>query len=179
MSVNISFRNLDPSDAIRDYAMERVSRVKKYIESPFDANVVLSVHKFRHIAEITIISDGFKVNGQEETEDLYSAIDMVMDKIERQITKHRGKMLKHKGTNKTKSVRDTEEVIAPESSEEEGLRIIQTESLYAKPMDVDEAVMQLELSNNDFLVFTNARTQVINVVYRRRDGHYGLIQPTS
>jgi putative sigma-54 modulation protein len=179
MSVNITFRNLDPSDAIRDYAIERVSRVKKYVESPFDANVVLSVHKFRHTAEITITSDGFKVNGQEETEDLYSAIDMVMDKIERQITKHRGKVLKHKVSNKTKSVKYTEEVIAPESSEEEGLRIIQTESLFAKPMDVDEAVMQLELSNNDFLVFTNARTQTINVVYRRRDGHYGLIQPTS
>jgi putative sigma-54 modulation protein len=181
MAVNITFRNLDSSDAIRDYALDRVARVKKYIESPFDANVVLSVEKFRHIAEITISMDGSTINGQEETGDLYSAIDMVMDKIERQIKKHRGKITKRKGGNRNKGVQlqYIEEVIAPESSEEEGVRIIKTESLYAKPMDVEEAVMQLDLSENDFLVFTNSRSQKINVVYRRSDGHYGLIQPLN
>lgn len=179
MAVNITFRNLDSSDAIRDYALDRVSRVKKYVESPFDANVVLSVEKFRHIAEITISFDGSTINGQEETEDLYSAIDKVMDKVERQIKKHRGKLMKRKGANKNKSVPYTEEVIAAESSEEEGVRIVNTESLYAKPMDVEEAVMQLDLSNNDFLVFTNSRSQKINVVYRRKDGNYGLIQPQT
>ena len=179
MAVNISFRGLDPSDAIRSYAMDRVSRVKKYIESSFDANVVLSVEKFRHIAEITIAYDGATATGQEETEDLYSAIDMVMDKIERQIKKQRGKLIKRKGSGKAKveQLPYTEEVIAPEATEEEGVRIIQTEALYAKPMDVEEAVMQLDLSDNDFLVFTNSRTQQINVVYRRKDGNYGLIQP--
>lgn len=179
MSVNITFRNLDSSDAIRDYATERVSRVKKYIESPFDANVVLSVNKFRHTADITIATNGHTINGQEETGDLYSAIDMVMDKIERQVKKHRGKLLNHKPGGKSRSLEYIEEVLMPESTEEEGVRIIKTESFYAKPMDVDEAVMQLELTSNDFLVFTNARTQKINVVYKRKDGHYGLIQPHS
>ena len=93
MSLNVTFRNLDSSDAIREYATGRVTRVKKYIESPFDANIVLSVEKFRHIAEITISFDGATINGQEETGDLYSAIDMVMDKIERQVKKLRLKRI--------------------------------------------------------------------------------------
>ena len=179
MALNITFRNLDSSDAIRNYATDRVSRVKKYLESPFDANVVLSVEKFRHIADVTISFDGSTINGQEETEDLYSAIDMVMDKIERQVKKFRGKQIKRKGSNKARSVQYTEEVIIPESTEDVGVRIISTESLHAKPMDAEEAVMQLDLSNNEFLVFTNARSQKINVVYKRKDGNYGLIQPFS
>ncbi len=181
MAVNISFRNLDSSDAIRDYATDRVSRVKKYIESPFDANIVLSVEKFRHIAEVTISFDGQTINGEEETEDLYSAIDLVMDKIERQVKKHRGKLTNRKGggRQKVEQLAYTEDVLASEGSDEDGVRIVTTESLYAKPMDVEEAVMQLDLSENDFLVFTNARSQKINVVYKRRDGNYGLIQPQN
>jgi putative sigma-54 modulation protein len=179
MALNITFRNLDTSDAIREYAKERVSRVKKYIESPFEANVVLSVEKFRHTAEITISFDGSTVNGQEETEDIYSAIDMVMDKIERQIKKFRGKQIKRKVSVREKALQYGEETIAPEGSDESDARIIETESLFAKPMDPEEAVMQLELSGNEFLVFTNSRSQQINVIYIRKDGNYGLIQPFS
>ncbi len=180
MAVNISFRNLDSSDAIRDYATDRVSRVRKYIESPFDANVVLSVEKFRHIAEITISYNGVTATGEEETGDLYSAIDMVMDKIERQIKKQRGKLIKRKsGKSKIELDEAGEEIITLESTEDESVRVIYTEPLAVKPMDVEEAVMQLELSDDDFLVFTNSRNQQLNVVYKRKDGNFGLIQPRT
>jgi putative sigma-54 modulation protein len=135
------------------------------------------VEKFRHIADVTIMFNGYKINGQEETGDLYSAIDMVMDKIERQVKKYRGKLRKRKSTSKEPSLEYTMNVIAAESDDEEGMRVIETQSEFAKPMDVNEAVMQLDLIDHDFLVFTNSETQQINVIYRRKDGHYGLIQP--
>jgi putative sigma-54 modulation protein len=135
------------------------------------------VEKFRHIADVTIMFNGYKINGQEETGDLYSAIDMVMDKIERQVKKYRGKLRKRKSPSKEPSLEYTMNVIAAESDDEEGMRVIETQSEFAKPMDVNEAVMQLDLIDHDFLVFTNSETQQINVIYRRKDGHYGLIQP--
>ena len=164
MQVNVTFRHVDSSDSIRQYAIDRVNRVNKYIDTSCEANVVLMVEKFRHIADVTIMFNGYKINGQEETGDLYSAIDMVMDKIERQVKKE-------------PSLEYTMNVIAAESDDDEGMRIIETQSEFAKPMDVNEAVMQLELIDHDFLVFTNSETQQINVIYRRKDGHYGLIQP--
>jgi len=177
MQINVTFRHVDPSDSIRQYAVDRVNRVNKYIDTSCEANVVLMVEKFRHIADVTILFNGYKINGQEETGDLYSAIDIVMDKIERQVKKHRGKLRNRKTPQKETSLEYTMNVIAPESDDDEGMRIIETQSEFAKPMDVDEAVMQLELIDHDFLVFTNSQTQQINVIYKRRDGHYGLIQP--
>jgi len=178
MQVNVTFRHVDSSDSLREYAVDRLNRVNKYIDSACEANVVLTVEKFRHIAEVTILFDGYKINGQEETGDLYSAIDMVIDKIERQIKKYRGKIRRRKPNHRITSLGYTMNVLsADDDAEEEGVRVIETQNEYAKPMDVDEAVMQLDLAGQDFLVFTNSQSQQINVIYKRNDGHYGLIQP--
>lgn len=175
MQTQITFRHIEPSAALREYAEEKLSRIKKYLDEPIDAHVVLRVEKFRHIVEVTISVDGQRINGVEETDNMYSAIDMVADKIEGQVRKYKDKVRRWKPGNSDKGF--SAETEAAEGLEEEETQIIRTQQVYAKPMDVDEAMMQLKLSNGEFIVFTDRATNHINVLYRRKDGHYGLIEP--
>jgi putative sigma-54 modulation protein len=175
MQTSVTFKNLDPSDHIKSYVSEKLNRLDKYLYNPADANVVLSVEKFRHIAEINIVGDRLNVNGKEETEDMYSAIDMTLDKIEKQIKKNKEKVREHRsGKGKAKGVLIDDTVSAEEDPEKQVI----IKNINFKPMDTDEAVMQMEIANNNFMVFTNARSGRVNVIYRRKDGHYGLIQPS-
>jgi putative sigma-54 modulation protein len=179
MQINVTFRHTESSAALKEYAEEKMSRIKKYLDEPIEAHVVLRVEKFRHIAEATVSANGQRINGMEETEDMYSSIDMVADKIETQVKRYKDKMRNRKAANSDKTLaaeaRPEEAPSLPEEDEER--RVIMTEQYYAKPMDVDEAVMQLNLSNDDFMVFTNRSTDSFNVLYRRKDGNYGLIEP--
>jgi putative sigma-54 modulation protein len=170
---------MEPSDALKSYAHDKISRIEKYLDSVLEANVVLSVEKFRHIADVTILSDGLKINGQEQTEDMYSAIDMVVDKIERQVKRYRQKIKSKKGSKRTRTREGSLEAEVEEEVRQVDDRpqLIRARQMFAKPMDVDEAVMQLDLSNETFLVFTNSATEKINVLHRREDGNYGLIEP--
>ena len=178
MQVSVTFRKIDASDTLRNYAHEKLYRIKKYVDDPIEAHVVLSVEKFRHIAEVSINANGLRINGQEETGDMYSAIDMVVDKVEAQIKKYREKLKKRKSDGGTKPL--VMNILAGESFEEDRRpEVIKTKQINAKPMDIDEAVMQMDLANSEFLVFTNAKTQNINVIYRRKDGNYGLIEPEN
>ncbi len=180
MQVSVTFRKIDPSDTLRSYAQEKLYRIKKYVEDPIEAHVVLSVEKFRHIAEVSINANGLRLNGQEETGDMYSAIDMMVDKVESQIKKYRHKLKKRKSDGGPKPLVMRMNVLAGESfDEDQEPQIIKTKQINAKPMDIDEAVMQMDLANSEFLVFTNAKTQIINVIYRRKDGNYGLIEPVN
>ena len=180
MQVTVSFKHLDPTDAIRAYAEEKVSKIRKYLDTPVEANVVLSVEKFRHIAEVNLMVNGIAVAASDATEDMYSSIDNVMDKIERQLRRHKERLKKHKPRNAAASTKLAEAVYSAESFESEATpAVIRMENFYAKPMSVDEAVMQLDLLHGEFFVFTNAATSSIGVVYRRKDGNYGLIEPKS
>ncbi len=180
MQINVTFRNIEPSPALKNYAEEKISRVKKYVDEPIEANIVLKVEKFRHIAEATIDANGIRINGVEETEDMYSAIDMVSDKIESQIKKYKDKLRKRKPSAGEKNLEAASEVLEwAEEEEERGPQVVKTEQLHAKPMDLDEAVMQLNLSNGEFLVFTNRHTNRVNVLYKRNDGDFGLIEPVQ
>jgi putative sigma-54 modulation protein len=179
MQISVSFRNLDPSDHLKDYAENRMARFKKYMDEPIEVYLVLSIQKFRHIADVTISANGLKIKAQEETGDLYAAIDMVLDKVEKQVKRHREKIKEHKADGIAKSLGgEKKPEIDKEAEEEEGTQIVKTERIFAKPMDVEEASLQLKLSNSEFLVFTNSKTRLINVLYRRKDGHFGLIEPT-
>ncbi len=176
MQISVTFRRVEPSENLKQYAIDKISRVQKYLDTPAEAHVVLTVEKFRHIADVTINVNGVRINGVEETEDLYSAIDMVVDKLEAQIKKHKNKFRRRKGAaTRGKELETMQGSDFPEDSEPQ---VIKSEKFYAKPMDIDEAVMQLELSDDNFLVFTNARTNNINVIYKRKDGNYGLIEPS-
>ncbi|MBR9982572.1 MAG: ribosome-associated translation inhibitor RaiA [Desulfatitalea sp.] len=174
MQTSVTFKNLDPSDHLKSYISDKLDRFDKYLYSPGEANVVLSVEKFRHIAEVNIIGDRLNIVGKEETEDMYSAIDMVLDKLEKQIKKNKQKVRERRtGKGKAKTAM-TESPVAMEDEDE---RRVMVQNIEYKPMDVDEAVMQMDLVENNFLVFTNARSDRVNVLYRRKDGNYGLIQP--
>jgi putative sigma-54 modulation protein len=176
MKTSVTFKNLDPSETLKSYVTDKLKRFDRLLDNPAEANVVLSVEKFRHIAEINVAGDRLMINGKEETIDMYSAIDMVLDKLEKQIKKSKQKIRKRRPGSKNKNL-----VLEPEFklSEDESEREVKIKNIEYKPMDVEEAVLQMDLLNDNFLVFTNARSDRVNVLYRRKDGHYGLIQPIT
>jgi len=177
MQTSVTFKNLDSSDHLKSYVADKLDRLDKYLDNPAEANVVLTVEKFRHTAEINIAGDRLSIIGKEETNDMYSAIDMALDKLEKQIKKNKQKIRERRTSSKSRNRSMLEEDgILPE---EDGERQIKIMNIEYKPMDVDEAVLQMDLIEDNFLVFTNAKSDQINVLYRRRDGHYGLIQPSS
>lgn len=177
MQTSVTFKNLDPSENLKSYVSEKLDRLDKYLDNPAEANVVLTVEKFRHIAEINVNGDRLNINGKDETNDMYSAIDMALDKLEKQIKKNKQKIRERRsgGNHLTKDI--SEEDTAAFDDDPAGQ--IRIKNIEYKPMDIEEAIMQMDLVNNNFLVFTNARTNHVNVIYRRNDGHYGLIQPNS
>lgn len=180
MQTSVTFKKIDSSEHLKSYVSDKLDRFDRYLDNPAEASVVLSVEKFRHIAEVNITGDRLKINGKEETNDMYSAIDMVLDKLEKQIKKNKEKIRERRSGGKTRA-----KGMAPppadeslEMEDEEEAREIRVEYIEYKPMDVEEAVLQLDLVNDAFLVFTNAKTDQVNVLYRRKDGHHGLIQPS-
>lgn len=177
MEITVTFRHLESTDALRDYAQEKVSRIKKYVGTPAEVAVVLSLEKRRHTAEITLNTDGITINAKEVTEDMYSSIDLAVDKLERQVKKHKEKIKDHKpGAQRERTARYNILSSQPDEQTVRG-RIIKTESVFIKPMSIDEAIMQIDVMNSDFMIFTNAETQKVTVIYRRRDGNLGLIEP--
>jgi putative sigma-54 modulation protein len=179
MQITVTFRHLEPRQALRDYAEEKLERVKKYLRRPIDAHVILSVAKERHLAEITLKADHVTMFAAEETHDLHSAIDFAVAKLEHQAEKLKTRRRNHKGgRNSAGPAEVMTSVLAAEIPEPGGTRdVIRTQRVPAKPMSVEEAVEQLAASRDEFLVFTNASNQMLAVLYRRRDGNYGLIEP--
>jgi putative sigma-54 modulation protein len=176
MQTSVTFKNLDPSDNLKAYICDKLDKLDKYLDNPAEATVVLLIEKFRHIAEVNITGERLSIYGKEETNDMYSAIDMVIDKLDKQIKKNKQKIRKRRINHKEKSISKGQEI---STSEEPTMGQIKIHNIEYKPMDIDEAVMQMDLVNDNFLVFTNSRSDKINVLYRRKDGNYGLIQPIS
>ena len=167
MQVMVTFRHVEPSDGLRDYAEEKVQRIHKYLRRPIEAHVILAVVKHRHIAEVQVTANRLNITATEETDDLYSAIDLAVSKLERQVKKHVGKFKIHKGNN----------TAPPAAQRNRSAERLRTQRVAVKPMSVDEALLQLKLLNNDFLLFKNAANETLSVIYRRKDGNYGLIEP--
>ncbi len=179
MQLSVTFRHMEPSEALKGYVQERTARLTKYIDKPLESQVILTVEKFRQIADVVINANGIRIAGQEEHEDMYAAVDLVMDKIERQIKKYKGKIRQHKPAQ-GKDLTWKREIYEPDSFDDDREAVImKSEHYFIKPMSVDEAAMQMDLSDQEFLVFNNASTQTINVLYRRKDGNYGLIVPQN
>ena len=173
MDITVTFRHTEPMESLKTYAEEKISKINKYLDSPSEAHIVLTVEKFRHQADVTLGINGTRIKGVEETGDMYSAIDQVMDKIEKQVKRHLSKIRDHRSEN----IRDEESDEFTAFTQEEP--VIEIEKMVAKPMDSEEAAMQLNLSRQDFLVFRNSKSMEINVIYKRGDGNLGLIEPVS
>ncbi len=173
MRTTVTFKNIDPSDHLRAYVGDKLNRFDKYLANPAEAGVVLSVEKHRHIAEISITGDRLSIIGKEETDDMYSAIDMALDKIDKQIKKSKQKQWSRRQSRNRESAENAGLSGLAETREPR----VRVQQIEYKPMDEEEALLQLELVQDNFIVFTNSRTNRVNVIYRRADGDYGLIQP--
>jgi putative sigma-54 modulation protein len=179
MDITVTFRHMEPIESLKLYAEEKISKINKYLDSPLEAHIVMTVEKFRHQADVTLSVNGTLIKGVEETGDMYSAIDQVMDKIEKQVKRHLSKIKRRRSENLksgSRSMREEADETAALAQEEP---VIEVEKMIAKPMDPEEAAMQLNLSKQDFLVFRNAKTMEINVIYRRGDGNLRLIEPAG
>ena len=169
MEVTVKGKNVQITDAIRDHAKKKLSKFDKYFEVTPEATVTCSVEKDRHTVEVTMLSSGLVLRAEESSPDLYASIDMVIDIIDKQINK-----------NKTRLGRRIRQDISFNGNgyaREEEPRVVRSKKFALKPMAIDEAILQMNLVGHDFFVFSNADTEEVNVVYRRRDGNYGLIEP--
>ena len=178
MQITITARNLDITEALKRYTEEKVTRLQKFVDQITSAHVILSIEKHRQIAEVTLRVRELTIRGEESSSNLYSAIDLVADKIERQILRYKEKIVEHsgRGSGRLRTRGETAPADA-ESFSEDGPRIVKTKRFAMKPLSPDEAAVQMSLLGHSFFVFRNARTQEVNVLYRRQDGDYGLIDP--
>ena len=184
MQLNITFRHLDPIDSLKNYAREKVERVNKYLDKATEAHVVLSLEKHLHHADISIQSGSFLLRGRDRSEDMYASIDLAMDKIERQLKRYKEKLKTHHGRER---VHHRQSLIrhhvyegpGPVAEISETPKVVKTNEFLAHPMGMEEAIMQMDLMNNQFYVFTNSTTMEMNVVYHRKDGTIGLIEASA
>ncbi len=174
MQINVTFRHMDHSEELKDYINDRFVRLKKYSDSPMNVNVVLTSEKFRKTAEVVITGDGIRAAAKQEHDDLRAAIDLVLDKIERQLKKFREKVKNRRSANQS-SVAASKE--APMEESQDADQVIVAQKIDPKPMSIEEAADQLQISGMDFLAFINADTNRVNVIYWRKDGGLGLLEP--
>ncbi|NIO17752.1 MAG: ribosome-associated translation inhibitor RaiA [Deltaproteobacteria bacterium] len=177
MGITVTFRQIEPNETLKGYAVDKITKLDKVINNPFDASVILSVKKYRHIAEVLLTAKGISVKAIEETDDLFSAIDLVVDKVEKQVKKFREKRKEHANYGSlNKSILD--EVIEEEDiSVSGGVEVVRLNNSLPKPMTMDDAVKHLEFSGKDVLLFLNFETNTYNVVCRLKDGRVGFIEP--
>ena len=173
MQINVTFRHMDHSEELKDYISDRFTRLKKYSDSPMNVNVVLTAEKFRKTAEVVITGDGIRAAAKQEHDDLRAAIDLVLDKIERQLKKFREKVKNRRGGNQPQ----TPSAASTASESEDADQVIVIQKINTKPMSIEEAADQLQISGKDFLAFINAETNRVNVMYWRKDGGLGLLEP--
>lgn len=171
MKIILKGRNIEITDALRDYVDKRLGKLNKYIDELEEAQVTLLVERDRHRVEVTIPLNGLILRGEEQTGDMYSSIDLVIEKLEKQIEKYKTRI-----NRKTKN-HTIREMPVHYEDEQENPSIVRTKRFAFKPMPVEEAIMQMNLLGHSFFVFSNGETDEVNVVYKRKDGNYGLIEP--
>ncbi|MBC2703267.1 ribosome-associated translation inhibitor RaiA [Desulfobacula sp.] len=178
MQTIVTFKKIDPSSALKSYVQKKLDKFDKILDSPAEAYVVLSVEKIRHIAEITLTCDKLKIHAKENSESMYSSIDALMDKVKSQIKKNKEKIKRHMSGNKQSIKNESGPLDFPEGfSDNPAADQIIIETIDYKPMDIEDAVIELNSGKQSFFVFNNARTQQLNVLYKHNNGKLGLIQP--
>ncbi|MDK2820469.1 MAG: putative sigma-54 modulation protein [Clostridia bacterium] len=166
-------KNLKVTQALRQYIEKRLAKIERLVEGINVVQVNLSVTKEKHVIEVTIPLNGYILRGEEATNDMYTSIDLVVEKLERQIAKYKTKLNKK---IKSGTIKDLPTENPPEKDDEEP-RLIRTKRFPVKPMPLEEAILQMNLLGHNFFVFSNAETEEVNVLYKRKDGNYGLIEP--
>ena len=172
MNINIRGDKIEVTDSIKNYVKEKLVRLDKYFDEPnkIDAHVLIRVRNGEEIIEVTIPTSRFTLRAEEKNNDLYAAIDLVIDVLERQIRKNKTKLNRHRN-EETISFAFVEE----SDIEENNVEIVKRKRIETKPMDEEEAILQMELLGHDFFVFKNVDEECISVLYKRKDGNYGII----
>ena len=172
MKVTVRGKNIEITVALREYVEKRAVKLGRYFDCPFVVYAVLSSIKGENVNELTCFVEGVVLRGVEKNNDMYAAIDLVVDKIVRQIHKHKTRLARRFKKQKTFIA-----AASDASIEEDSLEIVKRKHFAVRPMDVEEAIMQMNLVGHNFFMFFNAETEIMNVVYRRNDGKYGLLEP--
>lgn len=170
MKYNIRGNKIEVTKAINDYIEEKLSKVDKYFDDDVEAKAVISTKGREQKVEVTIWSGKYNVRAEESNEDLYAAIDLVVEKLQRQLKKYKAKL------NGKKNVREEYVPEIEDYFEDEEQTIVRRKEVFLKPIDEEEAITQMELLGHSFFVFKNVDTDKINVVYKRKDGDYGIIE---
>jgi putative sigma-54 modulation protein len=175
MQLIIQGKNIEVTDRLQEYIEKKVGKLDRYLPTITEARMELSVEdaksaKDRQVAQLTVRSKGTFLRAEERTADMFASIDSVVDKMYRQIVRYKGKRYgRGRGPGEIPPVEEFEEETPP--------RIVRTKRFQVAPMDEEEAVEQMELLGHDFFVFFNVNSNEVNVIYRRKDGNYGLIEP--
>jgi putative sigma-54 modulation protein len=183
MQLQVKGKNVEVSDSIRDYAETKLRKLERQLADPTKIELELTVEKnpsiaASHVAEATIWTKGPTLRARESAPDVRASIDLLVDKLERQVTRYREKRQRHGHHTRQNGHAEPVESPAPAADDESTL-IVKTKQFIVQPMSPEEAILQLELVGHDFFVFRSAETLELNVVYRRNDGQYGLIEPQS
>ena len=178
MDITVRGKNIEVTSALVEYANKKLGKLSKYFGKEAGAQVVMSVVRENHIVEVTVIVNGLILRGEESTGDMYASIDKVVSKLERQVAKYKTRLIK---SMRQKGLRAASEKLASLQSEEKYReeKVVKTKRFPLKPMDLEEAILQMYLRGHRFFVFVNAYNNRVNVLYRRRDGDYGLIDPET
>lgn len=179
MNVSFTFRNTDAEEWLKDYAGKKIAKIQKYIDKPIEAQVILSVEKFRSVAEVKLVTKGITLNGKEEAKEMVLAIDKVVDKIERQTKKYKEKIRNHKESASRAGEMPLTEASFEDESEEENPGIAETRRVVLKHMSVDDAMMQMEESKNSFIIYRDLSSEEVRLIYRREDGNFVLLEAGS
>jgi putative sigma-54 modulation protein len=182
--VKVTGRHVSITEAIKNYALNKIEHLHLDYPRIIEAHVILDVEKHRHFAEVILhCNNHITIEASEETDDMYASIDGVVAKVARQMRKYKTKILRNHRPRRNEKVHHFDEQVLAldetfEQIEEAEPQVIQTERYPVKPMYTDEAVLQLEMSARQFVVFMNAKTEKINILYRRKGSGFGLIEPT-
>lgn len=176
MQYSVTFRHMEPSEHLKEYSHDKLQRLEKYLDAVIDAEVVMTVEKFRHKAEALVTSDGLKIKAEEETEDMYSAIDMVVDKLEKQVKRHREKLKGHKG-NPTKRSIEADNGAAPEEEDfyEEGFTVDRTLTVTPETMSLEEAGACLASGTSPQFIFIDAENDKLSIIRQASGGQVELL----
>jgi putative sigma-54 modulation protein len=172
MQISVTFRQLEPTEALKNYVTDRLTKFTRYLDGPVEAHVVLGLEKFRHLADVTIDNNGRIIKGKEENTDMYAAIDLVMDKIDMQLKKFRDKMRSAKG-DRTRSAAPVSAV----SDEAPALPALRRKRVEVPALQLTDAVELMQGGKDDLLVFTDVASGSLNILYRRQDGNFVLAEP--
>ncbi|QRF22627.1 ribosome-associated translation inhibitor RaiA [Alicyclobacillus sp. TC] len=177
MNIQVHGDHMGITPALHDFVDKKLGRLEKYFDAPpeREISVTLSVEKGFHKVEVMLQLHGVLFRAEEKSADMYASIDLVVDKLEQQINRHKSK-INQRFRNQGLKTR-IQSSAGMDTREESELRVVRTKRFPVKPMDVEEAMMQMDLLGHDFYVFTNAETEEVNVLYRRKSGDYGLIEP--